>query len=52
MTTNTVNTSLAPELQISDWLNTTQPIFGISVKTRLMECDTEKINFYTDPKYW
>ena len=26
MTTNTVNTSLAPELQISDWLNTTQPL--------------------------
>ena len=26
MTTNTVNTSLTPELQISDWLNTTQPL--------------------------
>ena len=26
MTTNTVNTTLAPELQISDWLNTAQPL--------------------------
>jgi len=27
-------------------------VFGVSVKTRLMECDTDKINFYTDPKYY
>lgn len=26
MITNTVNTALAPELQISDWLNTAQPL--------------------------
>ena len=26
MTTNTVNTTLAPELQISDWFNTAQPL--------------------------